>query len=109
MKIFGKQGKEYIVKLTEDELLNIVFGTTYPIFDKSIDARGFLQRCDNTEVEIPIHKRFLRVMEVYNTKIKGNVDSVTSKLSKAIKLLTEFESLVETTKDYIDSTNNRIE
>lgn len=105
MKIFGKQGNEYIVKLTEDELLNIVFGTTYPIFDKSLYAIEFLKKCSNSEVEVPIHERFLRVMEVYNTKIKGDVDSVTSKLSKAIKLLTEFESLVETTKDYIDDKN----
>lgn len=96
MKVFGKQGDNYIVSIPKEELLQIVFGERHVTYSAvKRDAEEFIQKCDKGEVQAGVSKVFSKMVELHNTDLRKNYDGLFAKLDAVKSLITPVEDYIK--------------
>lgn len=100
MKVFGRQGDNYIVSIPLEELLEIVFGQRYVTYSNlKKDAEEFVGRCNKGEVEIDASKIFTKMVELHNTDLRRNHDGLVAKIEAVKSLLIPIDDYIKASSE----------
>lgn len=98
MKIFGKQGDNYIVSIPKNELLQIVFGESYPTSSSVKNAREiseFQNKIDKEEVEVSASKVFKKMMDLHSTNLSESYHGLIAKIDALKGLITPIDDYIK--------------
>lgn len=101
MKVFGKQGDNYIVSIPKRELLQIVFGETYPENSSSkhkSDVNDFCEKIDRVEVEVQASKIFEKMMSLHSLDLNDNYNGLLAKIDALRGLVTPINDYIRERK-----------
>ena len=101
MKVFGKQGNNYIVSIPIEELLQIVFGETYPQSSNSKqkqEVSDFCNKIDMVEVYIEASRVFRKMMDLHSLDLMDKYHGLIAKIDALRGLLTPIQDYIQERK-----------
>lgn len=97
MKVFGRQGDNYIVSINRNELFQIVFGQSYPD-TSSHKVKEFWNAIDKGEVEVDASKIFKRMMDLHSMDLNEFHHGLIAKIEALKGLLTPIDDYIKERK-----------
>lgn len=93
MKVVGKMGENYLVSMTEDEMLVMVFGVPHPTSDKNTSTKAIelRQALSKGEVEISPHETYKKMNGIYHTDLKDGYNSLLARIDAIKGLVTPID------------------